>query len=355
MISGFLLYRPFAADHFGGRPAPERRTFWIRRLKRIVPAYWAAFLIITYVLHADTVRHAWYSPLVYLGFAQIYSPHYILSGLGQAWSLCIEMSFYLLLPLYATRLTRKHRSPDGQLQAELAGIAALVAISLVFRFLVLSFHGPYASTMPNWLPGYLDQFAFGMVLAVISAWLAADGRRGAWLGHPAVPWASWAFAAATFFAVSNIGLAWTPIAAQTVATNLERQTLYGLFAFFVVLPAVFGPQDRSPIRRLLQVRPLVLIGVVSYGVYLWHEAWMYEFFSWTGDHIFSVPLWELTGAVTAAAIVSASLSYVIVERPFLRARSARRVRVLPKRSVREVAPNPTRTAAADVTAAGASS
>ncbi len=50
--------------------------------------------------------------------------------------------------------------------------------------------------------------------------------------------------------------------------SLARQTLYGLFAFFVVLPAVFGPQDRGVVRGLLRARPVALLGVVSYGIYL---------------------------------------------------------------------------------------
>ncbi len=106
VISGFLLYRPFAVAHLGGRPANAIWTFWARRLRRIIPAYWLAFLAITYVFGVGTVRHDWWSPLVYLGFAQIYLPHYVLTGVTQAWSLCTEMSFYLMLPLWAALVAR---------------------------------------------------------------------------------------------------------------------------------------------------------------------------------------------------------------------------------------------------------
>jgi peptidoglycan/LPS O-acetylase OafA/YrhL len=318
VVSGFLLYRPFAVDHMGGKPALPTRAFWVRRLKRIIPAYWAAFLIITYVMRADTVRHAWYSPFIYLGFAQIYSPNYALTGITQAWSLCTEMTFYLLLPLYAGVMIRRRRTPDEQMRSELLGLVALVVIGLAFRIPVLTSRGNYAHTMPNWLPAYLDQFALGMLLAVISAWLAATGRRLSWMWHPALPWVSWALAGASFVSVSNIGLPWTPITPNTLGANLVRQTLYGLFAFFLVLPAVFGPQDRSLIRRLLRFRPLVSIGIVSYGVYLWHEAWLNKFFAWTGDHLFTIPLPEMIAVVALPALASATLSYVLLERPILR-------------------------------------
>jgi len=56
VISGFLLYRPFAAAHLDGHPAPGARVFWGRRLRRIIPAYWLACLFATYVLTGITRR-----------------------------------------------------------------------------------------------------------------------------------------------------------------------------------------------------------------------------------------------------------------------------------------------------------
>ena len=320
VISGFLLYRPFAVDHFGGKAAPSLRMFWARRVKRIVPAYWVAFLIISYALHDDTVRHSWNAPLVYLGFAQIYFPNYIISGIDQAWSLCTEMSFYLLLPLYAAFLGRRRRPPDHQLRVEGAGLAALVAISFAYRIPVLLAHGHLAQAMPSWLPGYLDQFALGMLLAVASAYLVSVGRRPATLWHPAAPWISWSVAVMAFVAVSNLGLSVKPLASPSIGPSLLRQTLYGAFGFFLVLPAVFGPQDTGTVRRFLAWKPVALIGVVSYGVYLWHEAWMYTFLGWFGPGLFHYPWGALLVLVTALAVTSATLSYRLVERPVLRSR-----------------------------------
>src|SRR5581483_5880309 len=81
VLSGFLLYRPFAVEHFGGRAAPARRQFWVRRLKRIVPAYWLAFIVCIYVLKSGSGGPGWRGPLIYLSFAQIYFPHYVTHGL----------------------------------------------------------------------------------------------------------------------------------------------------------------------------------------------------------------------------------------------------------------------------------
>lgn len=331
VISGFLLYRPFAVAHFRQEPETPARHFWARRLRRIVPAYWLAFILITYVLHADTIRHGWGSVAIYLGFAQIYSSHHVLSGITQAWSLCTEMSFYLFLPLYAAWLGGRrwptvttapprvpHRPRQRQLRAELLGLLTLVAVSFGFRIWPLEHHSPLATIMPNWLPGYLDVFALGMLLAVLSAWLATTDQRPSLLWHPAVPYASWAMAAVAFIGVSNLGLPLTPVTPSPLGLSLARQTLYGLFAFFVVLPAVFGPQDRSLVRGLLRARPVALLGVVSFGIYLWHESWIELFLRWTKDPLFTIPPWQLVAFVTAGAVVAATLSYVVVERPILR-------------------------------------
>lgn len=318
VISGFLLYRPFAQSHFEGGPTPGMRSFWVRRLKRIIPAYWLAFIVCSYVLHADKVRPGIGSLAVYLGFAQIYSPHYVLTGISQAWSLCTEMTFYLALPLWAMLLGRRARDPRSQMRVELIGLAGLVALSFVYRVAILREHGQLALTMPNWLPGYTDLFALGMFLAVVSAWSSATGHQPRILWHPALPWASWLLAAGAFVAVSNIGLPWTPITPSPVGLSLERQTLYGLSAFFLVLPAVVGPQHSGLIRRFLAFRPLVLVGVVSYGIYLWHEAWIAMFLRWTGDKLFTIPLLELVAFAGGMATLFATLSYVLVERPVLR-------------------------------------
>ena len=195
-----------------------------------------------------------------------------MTGVSQAWSLCVEMSFYLTLPLWAALMGRRRRQPDDQLRVELWGLAILALCSFAYRTAVMQWHTPLADTMPSWLPAFTDLFGLGMLLAVVSAHLAATDRRPGWLWHPALPWASWAVAGILFWAVSNIGLPVTPITGSPIPQSLARQTLYGLFAFFVVLPAVFGPQDHGWGRRLLQWRPVALFGVVSYGIYLWHEA-----------------------------------------------------------------------------------
>lgn len=317
VISGFLLYRRFALAHLGGRPSPGLVEFWKRRLARIIPAYWAAFIVISYLMRADNVRHSWDAPLVYLGFAQIYFPHYILTGITQAWSLCTEMSFYLFLPLYAAALGRRARPARQQLRVEITGIAALVTVCVAYRIVVSTIHSPLAATMPNWLPGYLGQFALGMALAIASAWLEVSATRPAWLWHSTMPWAAWGLAAACYVAVGNLGLPVSPLGTGDLPASLAKEALYGAFGFFMVVPAVFGPPHAGPIRALLTTRALVAVGVVSYGLYLWHQTWVSMVMSWSGASLFSFSWPLLFVSASALGLACAAISYIALEKPVI--------------------------------------
>ena len=100
--------------------------------------------------------------------------------------------------------------------------------------------------------------------------------------------------------------------------NLEKQALYGLFALLIIAPAVFDPQDRSLIRRLLRSWPMASVGVISYGIYLWHLNLIFQFLDWTGWERKQEPFWLLALAVFALSAAVASVSYFALERPILR-------------------------------------
>jgi peptidoglycan/LPS O-acetylase OafA/YrhL len=338
LISGFLLYRPFAVSHLAGRSSPNPRRFWERRLLRIVPAYWLALTVLTYVFRAVTLGPGWQGVVTHYFFLQIYFPTAVSNGITQAWSLCTEMTFYFFLPFYASLVVFRRRSQNVQLVRELVGVVVLYIISLGFRYWALNLplitvrNGKfvalcsphclsdpvYATLLPTWLPSYLDLFALGMLLAVASAWFAERKVEPAWLSHRWMPWISWAGAAVTFVFVSHVVANHSILAFVTVRVNMEKQALYGLFAFLLLLPAVFGPQDRTWIRRLLRSWPMASLGVISYGIYLWHADLIHEVLNWTGWRTQMAPYWLLALVTLALSIGFASASYFGLERPILR-------------------------------------
>ena len=318
LISGFLLYRPFAASHIAGGAAPAIGKFWVRRLLRILPAYWLAFLITNYVMHIDTKVHpGWHSLLIYLGLVQLYFPSHALTGITQAWSLCTELAFYLFLPFYAMFVVRGRRSDRHQLARELTSVAGLFVIGLGLRFWLLHFHTHLSYVMLEWLPSCFDLFALGMLLAVLSSWLAHRGSTPRWLWNPFMPWISWLLALGALWASAHLGISRSPLEHNSPGRGLALEILYGLFAFFVLLPAVFGPQQRGVIRWGLRFKPVAALGIVSYGIYLWHQAWVDMYIRWTGE-LFRIPLPKLFGVALGLAVASATASYVLVERPILK-------------------------------------
>lgn len=328
LISGFLLYRPFAVAHLAAGPRPRMVAFWLRRLLRIIPAYWAALFVTTSIIHTNVIGpEGWRAYASHYLFAQIYFPSQVFKGISQAWTLCVEMSFYLMLPLYAALVGRRRTkiSPRRRLVKEMIGLGALVAISLAWRFWVLSYqvgHAALFKLMPTWLPADFDLFALGMLLAVLSAWSHQHDHTPLWMSRWWFPWASWALAGVSFVAVSHLGISTSVIYLRTYL-DIARQSLYGLFSFFLLLPAIFGPERRGVIRKFLCSWPMASLGAISYGVYLWHQSLIAElqrhYKSWFGMKLFfNVPFWPMFGEILGAAVVVATVSYFIVEKPALR-------------------------------------
>ncbi len=338
LISGFLLYRPFAVSHLTGRQSPNTRRFWERRLLRIIPAYWLALTLLTYVFRLDTMGPGLGNVVIHYLFLQIYFPEAAATGIGQAWTLCTEMSFYLVLPFYAAAIVVRRKSQENQLIRELLGLLALYVLSVVFRMWWIHIaglklvsghlqpacypgcgnHVPFAWVMDLWLPAWTDLFALGMLLAVLSAWWTERESEPTWLSSRWMPWLSWMGAGFTFWWVSNIGAPISPVFLPRPTVGMEMHALYGIFAFLLLLPAVFGPDDRSLIRRFLRCWPIASLGVVSYGIYLWHQGVAEKFTSASGYLLFTVPFWLLAPATLVITTVIASISYFGVEKPALR-------------------------------------
>ncbi len=326
LISGFLLYRPFVVAHLAGTIMPRVGAFWARRLLRIVPAYWLVLFVMTTLWHnpPGIGPSGWWSQTVHYMFLQIYFPDQVVKGLSAAWSLCVEMTFYLFVPFYAMviRRGRARRTAGQAMRREFVGLVCMIAASYTWRSIVIAHQTPkggWWALATVWLPAYLDLFALGMFLAATSAWFHQHDNEWRIFSNPLFPLASWICAGACFWGVSHLGIPTVPLYEETYR-DLTRQLLYGGFAFFLLLPAVYGPQGRGkgPVRWFLGTWPMASLGVISYGIYLWHEPWIYRILH-SGPYVdFSLNFGAFFACVLGLSIVSASLSYFIVEKPILR-------------------------------------
>jgi peptidoglycan/LPS O-acetylase OafA/YrhL len=338
-ISGFLLYRPFVRARVTDAPVPSVRAYAWRRFLRIVPAYWLALTGVAIWLGLETVVDpAWHIPLFY-GFAQIYTAETSIAGLAQAWTLCVELTFYLLLPIWALAMRRVG------LRGELLGLAGLWLVSLAWKLYAVSRVDPSAFDSGPWLmplPTFIDQFAVGMALAVISVHVPRE--RIERLTHRA--WAWWLAAAALYWVMcTRLGLSGVLNENVSPREYLMRHQLQTVVALCLLVPAMFAYGRRDVVRRILGWRVLLYVGLVSYGVYLWHEAlikkladgmahWMADTVGLGVDARFLV--FFALGALGATAIASAS--YYAVERPLLRLKRLVPQREQPGEALAEPAP-----------------
>ena len=326
VISGFLLYRPFVRARLDDEPPPRTGAYAWRRFLRIVPGYWVALTVVALWLGVPDVFTPSGIPTFY-GFAQSYSSDTLLGGIGQAWSLCVEVAFYAFLPLWALVMRRVGRRSDRRraFVQELGGLLLLVLASIAYKVWALEQAPASSLRSPPYmlsLPGYLDQFAIGMLLAVLSVWYAGRSALPPALGViRRVPGLAWVGAGIAFWAVSTqIGLNGGLLQSLTTRTFFERHALYAVVALGLVLPAVFAEPRRGVPGRLLSTRIAVYLGLVSYGVYLYHDAVVRQVTDSIDPSLSGVGLRFATNLALgiAGAVVLASLSYYLVERPALR-------------------------------------
>jgi peptidoglycan/LPS O-acetylase OafA/YrhL len=329
LISGFLLYRPFVAAALAGRQGPSVRRFFTRRLLRIFPAYWVALVgAIVFFGLTVPVRGA-LSYVEYFSLFQIYDNiNRARGGISQAWTLSVELSFYAFLPLYAALMRRvgAEGEPERHVRVEAAGLVVMYAVSVAFRELVFTMHsGRIHDLGIYWLPANLDYFALGMGLAVASAWFARRAELPKLLdGLVRFPVVCWLLALACFVLMAKGLNLPAGLARVDGRRAFARQFLYGATAFFLLLPAVFGPQDRGLVRRFLRWGPVVYLGLISYGIYLWHQGWIDKAESWSHQPVFHASFPAVVTVAFSWTLVTASISWFFVERPLLRVRDRSR-------------------------------
>jgi peptidoglycan/LPS O-acetylase OafA/YrhL len=97
--------------------------------------------------------------------------------------------------------------------------------------------------------------------------------------------------------------------------------VYGTASALFVLPAVWGDRQGGLPRRLLALRPIAWLGLVSYGLFLWHARFV-EWFTAKGAGGWLPQLGSgfavMLVCVLAVSLAIASASYYVVERPILR-------------------------------------
>ncbi|MHB8669709.1 MAG: acyltransferase family protein [Acidimicrobiales bacterium] len=290
-LSGYLLYWPFVRRDFGsGDGRVDLRRYGLNRAIRILPLYYVGVAILLIVRdHGGSFALWWRHGLL----VQALSLRTINSVDGPLWSIAVEIQFYALLPLLAWALRRLSR---GSIPRAAVAVGMVGAASMAWR--VWTVQMPvHPGVWQYQLPTTFCFFVPGLLLAHLRrAW---EHGRPAWMHGIPARQDAWIVASAALF-----GVVWW------------RYDLEGLAAVasFLVVGAVVAPLDRGRLVAVLDWRPLAMLGVASYSLYLWHLPLVEEL---AGASWAPRGLPAQLGLALVVSVCVAAVSYRVVEAPFL--------------------------------------
>lgn len=333
-LSGFLLYRPMIAHRGGGPASPSVGAYAWRRFLRVYPVYWVALTALAiFPGLVGVFTDKWYT-FYSLGFYLDYGTNVqacagdsgFHCGLPQSWTLTVEMTFYLMLPLYAllTERLARGRLTRGWVRTELLLIAALSAASVLVGALFPAIRD--ASWFRFSFLAHFLWLGLGLGAAVLSA--AYHHHRHdlpAWLRWAAAhPGACWALALAIWI-VEVATVVPTPFTVAPFGPGgyVFLHLAQAVVAVLVLIPVFFGNPNLGLPARFLGNRAMLWLGVLSYGLYLYSVTITVDLGIGGAEEGF----WTVLVLTFLITLPLAALSYYLLERPLM---------VLKYRSPREV-------------------
>jgi peptidoglycan/LPS O-acetylase OafA/YrhL len=307
-LSGYLITKPFFRTLLSDESLPDTRRYIRRRASRIIPAYWLALTV--YIVAGSPTGANPYSVGVHYSLLQSVVPEQSRAVFGVAWTLSVEMLFYILVPVggLALQKIRSQWAPRDLLNIVI-GLAVFSFTWWMVGLMILpqqvsSGSGTWGGLIADSLPASLLFFAPGMALAIWElsppTWYRAARAHPAILGVTAI--------------VVYVVAAYVPywFSLPLIYENLLH-LLLGCSAGLAVLSCL------RPGRRLgwLLTR-LAPLGLVSYGIYLWHDIIVHfmainglafqtreDLWSWMGN----------SAIVLAITLPIAAASWYLVEKP----------------------------------------
>lgn len=306
-LSGFLITALLVIEQESN---PSGRidlgAFWVGRLRRLLPAALAGVaLAALYAAVAGTpgqlVRLPWDTAAALLYFANF---RFMTSGhsywemfsrpspLQHYWSLSIEEQFYLLYPVLLMGIALVTRRSRTQLRM----VLAILAVASTAVMMALSWSGAAPARLYYGTDTRAAEFLVGALLAAV---LVRDAQIRPWMGRGS----GMATLVASVYCVALLFL-----------VGGDSAFLYrGGFLLYAIATAVLINAALCPgiVRAVLSWRPLVWIGTVSYGAYVFH--WPIDLA--IDEHRTGLSGVTLLAVQITATLVLARLSYVVLEQP----------------------------------------
>jgi peptidoglycan/LPS O-acetylase OafA/YrhL len=291
ILSGFVLFLPYAADGKAMRPVSERLRFYRRRAWRLLPLFYVAVAVQWSV--AALCGTSGLDELVRVAsFQLIVSPQdFFPSFNGPLWSIGAEIAFSVLFPMLVL----------ASLKLGIGRVMAVVlALALGMR-LVGYMHAPSPEVVGFNTDMFLcriDEFVLGMLLARLYVERRLPGAAGPCL-----------LAGAVLIVLTWIGF---DLTARHVLPSLLRAGLNDVLdaGFCLVIAAALVPDSR--VGAALSWRPLQVLGMMCYSLYIWHWPLLH----WIMPDRAVMPAGAFAAGVVAfllATLAVAALSYRFIE------------------------------------------
>lgn len=347
VLSGFLLFLPYAKSLLFDNAWQAARHFYQRRAFRIIPAYYTCLFIIVLVSQRQYLQRAhWKELFLFLTFFMDSSSATNHKLNGPFWTLAVEWQFYLLLPLIAWGMSVIVKR--GELKWRLWKLS-LCLLSLICWGVATRYAGLYFAlfrTKTILVPRsilnififffygtsgkYLEDFAIGMLIGVcytLARNLPADHplnmqlrRMSMWFWRAGV--LLLLFMAMWFFERNNPNsFPFLNIRTAGLLNDYDWLSELGLALGFglCITGILFGPRS---LQRFFEWNPLRWIGLISFSMYMWHLPLIGFFLTNVGIHLqgWSPALvWVIYwGWVLVVVIPISLLSYLLVEKPWIR-------------------------------------
>jgi peptidoglycan/LPS O-acetylase OafA/YrhL len=289
-ISGFLITSLLLAE-FQERQKISLKGFYTRRVFRIMPAFYGYIAVVGLLTLSGAIATTGSD---YLS-ASLFVWNYNFSAdnwfLGHIWSLSVEEQFYLFWPLMLVLL--KPRKAMGL-------AAGLIVLAPALRLGTYVLLPQSRGHIPIMLHTRVDALMFGCLAALLfdKAWFQRLLQRLYRWRLPAV--------AACFLLLVSPYLRHRFEGAYLLTVGY---TIEGAAIILVLLWAI--QNAHRPVGRLLNLRPVAFIGVMSYSLYLWQQLFL------TNQNTTFTGRFPLN---LLFVFLAAGISYYLIERPCLRLR-----------------------------------
>lgn len=300
VLSGFLLYRPFLKAALDAGERVDLRKFARSRTMRIAPAYYVCLLACVALLWSvDGTPGVRLPPIeelpLFLVFAQNLSENSVMTLDPPMWSLAVEVTFYLSLPLLGLMAARLPRTIAWQAVVPVG----MIVVGLAYNWMLV---GEDAS-MPYYRTLLTMAYYFGAGMLGALALHALRGRAAK------RPWRGTLLAGGIALVAVHVAMTTTGAARIWDSGDLYvvARDMLAAAGFTMILVALASAR-RVPV---LGHPVLVGLGTISYGFYLWHVPVLLFM---RGHGLLPMdPLWG-TIAALAPSLLIAWASWVLVER-----------------------------------------